>query len=131
LYFEGEGIKSIAWEDGAHSGDIRGATGYVMAAGSIHPSGEEYTVENASAVSFLPNYVRALKAARIPGATGSTNESVTDDGGPITQHRTVHMTSLLGRKRYEGADDDAIEICANEINESRTQCTLSAALQNV
>ena len=119
LYFEGQGVKSIAWSDAARSGDVRGATGYVMAAGSIHPSGHEYTVEDKALVSFLPNYVRSLKAASITGPTGSTNEAVSDDGGPIAAHRNVHMVSLLGRKRSEGADDDTIEIYANEINESR------------
>jgi hypothetical protein len=47
MYFktDGEPIKSIAWGDDILSGDIRGGTGYVMAAGCVHPdSGELYEV---------------------------------------------------------------------------------------
>lgn len=42
LYYSGEGFKSTGWKDGEVSGDIRCSTGYVMALGSIHPSGEAY-----------------------------------------------------------------------------------------
>jgi hypothetical protein len=45
LYYSGTGIQSNSWTDGEHSGDVRCATGYVLAAESIHPeSGEAYEV---------------------------------------------------------------------------------------
>jgi hypothetical protein len=119
LYFAGEGVRSIPWDDGPASGDIRGATGYVMAAGSVHPSGEAYAVIADAPIAPVPNYVRALRAApkTLPG--GGTNPAVEDDGGPITEHRNVHMISLLGRRRGEGADDDQIREYAIQVNEER------------
>lgn len=43
LYFQADGSRSSAgWSKDGLSGDIRADGGYVMAAGSIHPSGNEY-----------------------------------------------------------------------------------------
>ena len=96
---------SIAWVDGEHSGDIRGTTGYVMAAGCVHPSGERYELLWDAVVAAVPEYVRSLTPAPVTGKTGTANPAVVDDGGPISDHRNVNMISLFGR-RNEGADDD-------------------------
>jgi len=120
LYYQGSGVKSIPWADGDYSGDIRGASGYVMAAGSVHPdSGETYEVLFDGPVMPVPNYVLGLKSAPIPGAPGKPNERVTDDGGLITDHRNVHMISLLGAKRAQGYDDDALRAYAIDTNANR------------
>jgi Bifunctional DNA primase/polymerase, N-terminal/AAA domain/Primase C terminal 1 (PriCT-1) len=131
MYFNGPGIKSIAWEDlddfdGVCSGDIRSETGYVMAAGCVHPdSKERYEVLIDAPMAPVPEYVRQLKPKKITGTTGATNPAVQDDGGPITDHRNVAMISLLGRKRSDGADDEAIEEYAHQVNESRMMPSLS------
>ena len=62
LYFAGEGLKSTGWRLNHISGDIRCSTGYVMAAGSIHPSGEAYTVLYDAPVAPVPEWVRTLTA---------------------------------------------------------------------
>lgn len=122
LYYSGGDIKSIAWEmhAGAVSGDVRSSSGYVMAAGCIHPdSGEAYEVLWDDNVNPTPAFVRGLKAKPLPGTEGGKNASVVDDGGLIADHRNVHMISLLGRKRVEGADDDALRAYALQVNETR------------
>lgn len=111
MYFEGEGLKSIAWQDGPYGGDIRCATGYVMAEGSIHPSGERYecVAQNAGIVERMPEYVRAVPPAIKPGlGIGLHNAPVTDDGSKISDHRNNHMVHLLGKARAAGMDDDAL-----------------------
>jgi hypothetical protein len=63
LYYSGTGLKSTGWKDGEVSGDIRCSTGYVMAAGSIHPdSGEPYTVLWGGPLQPVPEFVRGLTA---------------------------------------------------------------------
>ena len=119
LYYSGTGVRSIAWVDGEHSGDIRGTTGYVMAAGCVHPSGERYELLWDAVVAPVPEYVRSLTPAPVTGKTGTANAAVVDDGGPISDHRNVNMISLLGRRRNEGADDDALREYALEVNEAR------------
>jgi len=119
LYYSGEGVKSIAWADGEQSGDIRGMSGYVMAAGSVHPdSGQEYEVLWDMPIVPVPDYVRALKPA-LKTKTSTPNDPVMDDGGPIAAHRNVHMISLLGKKRSEGADDEHLREYAISVNEER------------
>jgi len=81
LYYSGEGLKSTGWRDGDISGDIRCSTGYVMAAGSIHPdSGEEYTVANYGGTNPVPEYVKTLTAkASDPSATVTVDDDTADD----------------------------------------------------
>ncbi len=122
LYFTGSGIKSIAWEQDGVAGDIRCATGYVMAEGSVHPdSGEvyEHIWPGLACVLPVPSFVSRLRAAPKTGALGNQNAPVTDDGGKISSNRNVHMISLLGKKRSEGADDEALHDYALEVNENR------------
>jgi bifunctional DNA primase/polymerase-like protein/AAA domain-containing protein/primase-like protein len=129
LYFQtdgeafGDALRSIPWLDGEQSGDIRGSTGYVLAAGSIHPDSKEaYEVlVDAPVAKSVPQYVRTIPPAPKTGTAGGANGAVVDVVGPITASRNVHMISLLGKKRNEGADDDALEAYAHEVNETRMQ----------
>ncbi|HVJ07422.1 MAG TPA: bifunctional DNA primase/polymerase [Acidisarcina sp.] len=81
LYYSGEGLKSTGWrlEDG--SGDIRCSTGYVMAAGSIHPdSGEAYEVLCNDALSPVPDSVRSLTTrANDPSMVTTVDDDTADD----------------------------------------------------
>lgn len=121
VYFRGEGVKSIAWQDGNFGGDIRCATGYVLAEGSVHPSGERYEALtlHAGLVSPVPEYVRNLKSAVREGIVGLPNAPIHDDGGKITDHRNVTMVHLLGKARAAGYEDDALREYALEVNEKR------------
>ena len=133
LYYKttGDPVKSIAWMDPIDpnvSGDIRGGSGYVMAEGSIHPDSKEaYEAARVAPVAELPTWIRLLVPAPKSGAPGNPNAPVVDDGGPITDHRNVHMISLLGKKRNEGADDDAMAEYAYHVNDTRMQPPLREA----
>lgn len=128
LYYVGAGLKSIAWQDGRYSGDIRCATGYVMAEGSVHPSGELYErlEGEPDALEAVPEYVRNVPPA-IKAGLGLPNPAVHDDGGKITDHRNVTMVHLLGKARAAGYDDAALEAYAAEVNESRFEPPLEEA----
>lgn len=61
LYFRADGSRnSGGWERDGCSGDIRADGGYVMAAGSIHPSGQPYTVLWDGPVAEVPAWVKSL-----------------------------------------------------------------------
>jgi hypothetical protein len=118
---------SMAWDEGTHSGDIRGSWGYVMAAGCLHPSGETYSVLVDAPIALVPERARQFKKAVPKGKDGTPNPAWMDDGSDITDHRNCHMISLLGRKRGQGADDDAIDEYGVEVNESRFKPPLDEA----
>ena len=45
MYYAADDLPTAPWVDGAHGGEVRCASGHVMAAGSVHPdSGELYEV---------------------------------------------------------------------------------------
>ena len=123
LYYKtvGDPVKSIAWADAATetSGDIRGATGYVMAAGCVHPSGETYAVINDLGLAPVPAVVRQIQPASREGGPGHELGAWFDPGGVITAGRHEAMLRLLGKKRGEGYDDSEIELYALEINAER------------
>ena len=121
IYYQGESLKSIAWQDGPFGGDIRSATGYVMAPGSVHPSGERYVAITGSPdlLAPVPQYVKTIPPAIKIGLPGMGNAAVEDDGGEITQARNNHMVHLLGKARAAGYDDDQLRAYALEVNETR------------
>ena len=108
VYYAADGsVDTFPWLDGSHGGEVRCASGHVMAAGSIHPdSGEEYSVLIDAPVVPLPDVVRRLPRGVLAGKPGSPNAAVTWDGvSKITDHRNMTMISILGRLRAGGADD--------------------------
>jgi hypothetical protein len=61
LYFNADGLRNSAgWDYQGCSGDIRADGGYVLAAGSIHPSGESYALFVDAPVGSMPPWVREL-----------------------------------------------------------------------
>jgi len=108
------------WEVGGYAGDIRGTTGYVMAAGCIHPDSKEaYSVLWDYPVASVPNFIRSLKFVPRKGPDGKTLSPRFLDDGPINEWRNDAMIRLLGKKRSEGADDDAVREYALRTNEER------------
>ena len=82
LYYAGNGLKSTGWSlpDGS-KGDIRCATGYVMAAGSLHDkSHEAYTVLHGVSVVPVPDSVRSLTSAAKETSIAVTVDGATADG---------------------------------------------------
>ncbi len=105
-----------------HSGDFKtewsfGATGYVMAAGSIHPSGKPYTVELEATLAAVPDYVLTLRPERGHG--------VQDNGEPITASRNNALTSIAGKMRNTGMSVEAMELALLQTNADRCQPPLS------
>lgn len=81
LYYSGEGLQSKGWEKDGCKGDIRCATGLVMAAGSVHPhSGELYKVLWDLTVAPVPEYVKSLTAKeRVFDPATSVDAAAIDD----------------------------------------------------
>lgn len=111
LYFNAEGLRSIPWKFDTFSGDIRCETGYVMAVGSTHPSGETYEFVGGSAVpASVPEFVRNLKP----------NRPEIKEGEPITEGRNNYLTSVAGKLRgVIGLGGDSLEIALLAENERR------------
>jgi hypothetical protein len=113
FYFAGSDLRSIPWkrEDLGISGDIRCGTGYVMAAGSVHPSGALYEAWGAVDAPTLPvpAFVRNLKPHR----------PEVKPGEPITEGRNNALTSLAGRMRHAGLGDAALELALLQENADR------------
>ena len=116
MYFKGGDLKSFPWMDTSAfpetmSGDIRSGSGYVMAAGSVHPSGAVYEALVETPIAPQPAFVTGLRSA--------VSDKVTMEDGPITTHRNETMLRLLGRFRNGGADDDEVREKAVKVNETR------------
>ena len=111
LYFESGAEKSIPWSFDGVSGDIRGATGYVMAEGSIHPSGERYERLVEAPIAPVPAFVRGLRSAATekPGA----------QDGPIIEHRNTTLVSIAGKLRNAGLSAEALKVALLQVNADR------------
>jgi hypothetical protein len=113
MYYAADDLPTAPWVDGAHGGEVRCATGHVMAAGSVHPdSGELYEVLADVPIVPAPSYVRNLKAYRLPVKAGPM-EKIPEGGG-----RHAQLTSVAGKLRVSGLDADAIHAALIPINEA-------------
>jgi hypothetical protein len=120
LYFSGNTSSLNGWQEGGFAGDLRGAWGHVMAAGSVHPeSGERYEVLWDRPLAPVSEWVQALTAAPRKDMDGNPLPPRTLDDGPISEWRNDAMIRILGKKRSEGANDDELREYAVQVNESR------------
>jgi hypothetical protein len=71
-----------------------------MAPGSIHPSGERYTVLFDNPIAPVPDWVRGLRAKK--------KERVIDPLAPITEWRNDTLYRVLCKHRANGADDEML-----------------------
>lgn len=111
LYFSGATDSFNGWKDGDYSGDKRGAWGYVMAAGCIHPeSGERYETLWDKPIQDVPPWVRNLQKDK------KQTERILDPSRPITEWRNDAMIRILGDLRARGADDEMIRDFALRTN---------------
>jgi hypothetical protein len=118
IYFRGGDQPSIPWKHRfvtgeEYSGDIRSATGYVMAAGSRHPSGELYELINdpTTPPGVAPHWVRDWKRPERKNEDGTLRQLGPGDG----QHD--RMTQHAGRYRALGYDGDQILAALIPLNE--------------
>jgi hypothetical protein len=89
------------WALDGHAGDIRGTTGYVLAAGSIHPeSKERYEVLRDLPILPTPECVRALRP--------KIKEWEIDPNAPIVEWRNDTLYRVLCKHRANGADDEML-----------------------
>lgn len=79
--------------------DVRGSGGYIVFAGSVHPNGKRYTIEDAAPVAPAPEWL-------IAKATQETQAAA--DGAIPEGTRNGTLASLAGAMRRKGATLEAI-----------------------
>jgi Bifunctional DNA primase/polymerase, N-terminal/Protein of unknown function (DUF3987) len=102
LYYAGSGLQSTGWSlpDGS-KGDIRCATGYVMAAGSIHPDSKQpYEVWRSAPIVPVPDSVLSLTSAAKNGSTAVTVDDEKADAWKEWLLRFIEGCSMVW-KGYE------------------------------
>jgi hypothetical protein len=115
MYYSAEGVtrNTSPWVEGTHGGEVRCDTGHVMAPGSIHPdSGERYEVLVDAPIAPCPDYVRNMRAYKLPVKSGPM-EKIPAGGG-----RHAQLTSMAGKLRASGLDAEAIHAALIPINEA-------------
>ena len=82
LYFRGDGNlrNGSGWSRDGLSGDIRAEGGYVLAAGSIHPSGAEYEVLLTRGLQDAPEWVKELAPEKQQFDPATAVDDATADG---------------------------------------------------
>lgn len=114
VYYQDDGTgRSLGgWERRGCTGDVRAQGGYVMAAGSIHPSGEPYEVLYDLPLQSVPDWVKDLKPVR------DTRKN--EPGQKVREGEGRHdaLTSVAGGLRNRGLDADAIYAALGPINDA-------------
>jgi hypothetical protein len=108
-YYRGPIPDVKGWEWEGCKGDVKSLGGYVLAAGSIHPSGEAYEVitGNPADLAPTPPLVRALK---------SPNTGTGKDAAPVEGGRNNYLTSVAGKLRNAGMGLEALEVALLQHN---------------
>jgi len=100
MYFSGA-VPTVGFNIGGVTGELKGQGGYVVGAGSIHPSGNPYTIIKDVPVVPLPEHLKACKHKK----TVVKRES--DALIPVSQ-RWGHLQSTAGKLRNAGLDQKGI-----------------------
>jgi hypothetical protein len=108
-YYSGN-LKDGKFELDGVRGDIKSAGGLVLAAGSIHPSGEEYQVIVDAPIAPAPVVIERSRVKQ---------DTAPDDNSPITESRNIRLTSLAGKMRNAGLSFEEIEAALLRRNEER------------
>jgi hypothetical protein len=92
LYYRGA-IDSTVFNRGGVRGEIKSLGGYVVGAGSIHPSGKKYVVVQDAAIAPLPDAWKSLPKDKSPSTKAKPLivSSLVQDG-----HRNIALTSFAG-----------------------------------
>lgn len=112
VYFRGARKTTKLYVDGNLVGDVKSQGGYVLAAGSIHPSGAVYTVVDDSEILPTPDRISELLKHE-----EKTPVNVSQDGPPIPygSHDT-ELTRIAGLLRnasmnVQDIEDHLIQVC--------------------
>jgi hypothetical protein len=114
VYFKGARPTKKLYVNGVQVGDIKSAGGYVLAGGSVHPSGAVYTVIDDSPIVPTPERIGEL----VRHDSDRVNASL--DGPPIPygMHDT-ELTRIAGLLRSASFDIEKIEAHLIEVCEKR------------
>lgn len=119
MYFKGA-VPDGKFELDGVTGEIKSLGGYVVAAGSTHPSGNEYREVVKVPLAHTPAIVEQSRKR--------ASEGTADDGLPVTESRNIRMASIVGKLRHQfKAGQDVILEMAERINEDRFQPPLDDA----
>ena len=121
LYFKGPIPDVGLWELAGCSGQIKSLGGYVMAAGSIHPSGATYEPISTAEIQPTPDVVKNLRTSQKVGPRRERGSKIAPGDG---QH--AFLTSVAGGLRNKGLERDALEAALIPINESELDPPLPA-----
>jgi hypothetical protein len=110
MYYSGAIPDVGLWKLNGCEGQIKSLGGYVLAAGSLHPSGETYQVLCEAPIARTPDIVRQLHTE-----TASSGK----DGDPITSNRNIELTSIAGKLRNAGLSQEAMEAALLQVNDDR------------
>jgi len=104
LFFSGA-VATTKFEIGGATGDLKGLGGYVVGAGSWHPSGKQYYIYKDVDVATLPAGLAALAAVKQHVDFTPAKES----GKLISLgNRRMHLMSQAGKLRNMGLSEDGI-----------------------
>lgn len=92
-------------ESGTHIGEVKSIGGYVLGAGSVHPSGAVYTVSDDSPIVDAPSGL--IETLTRKPASASSPVAVVGDSIPYGQH-DVELTRIAGKLRNIGMSEEAI-----------------------
>jgi hypothetical protein len=106
-------LKDGKFELDGVSGDIKSAGGLVLAAGSLHPSGETYTVIVDAPLAVAP--VDAVEMHRVKPV------NLADGDAPIRENRNMTLTSIAGKLRNAGLSPTALEAALLQVNADRCE----------
>ena len=115
VYFRGARPTKKLFVEGNPVGDIKSTGGYVLACGSVHPSGAIYSVIDDSPIAPLPDI-----SGLVRHESERVNASV--DGPPIPygSHDT-ELTRIAGMFRHAGLNPTKIEELIVEVCEKRCE----------
>lgn len=117
VYLRGARATKKLFIGGKLIGDMKSIGGYVLAAGSVHPSGAIYTVVDPSPVAATPERVEELlKGAG--NSNGPVDASVNGPKIPRGSHDN-ELHRIAGKLRHLGMEEEAIYNSLVEIVEKR------------
>ena len=104
MYYSGA-VPTTGFDIGGVTGELKSHGGYVVGAGSVHPSGKKYSIYKDVPIAPLPEGVRILTKDK-----KSANYIPVKEGGKLIPagNRWIHLQSAAGKLRNAGLDEDGI-----------------------
>jgi hypothetical protein len=116
IYFRGARKTTKLHVDGELVGDIKSQGGYVLGAGSVHPSGAIYSVIDDSNIVALTERVSELTKHDSDRVTASADGPKIPRGSHDNQ-----LTRIAGKLRQDGLEEEGIYTAIVEVCEKRCE----------